>query len=44
MSISKEGCGMTTRTIDQIRFVMTIAVMILIGAAMGVAPTIWASF
>ncbi len=32
---------MTARTVDQIRFLVTITAMISIAIAMGVAPSLW---
>jgi hypothetical protein len=34
---------MTAKTADQIRFLMTITAMIGIAAAIGVAPSLWAT-
>ena len=34
---------MTSRTADQILFLLMIAAMIAIGAGMGVAPSLWAA-
>jgi hypothetical protein len=34
---------MTVRTADQIRFLLMIAAMISIAAAMGIAPSFWAT-
>lgn len=38
-----KGCPVTAKTIDQIRFLMTIIMMITIAAAMGIAPSLWAA-
>lgn len=34
---------MTEKTLDQIRFLMTLTAMIGIAVAMGVAPSLWAA-